>query len=73
VAAERAAEEAAAARRVEAARLKAEREAQEREAKEARKRKGKGDVLGRREKEHVDWVTNLVNQPHDPELNSRKF
>jgi hypothetical protein len=30
------------------------------------------DVLRPREKEHVDWVTNLVNLPHDPELNTRR-
>jgi hypothetical protein len=30
------------------------------------------NALRPREKEHVDWVTNLVNTPHDPELKTRR-
>ncbi len=30
------------------------------------------DGLRKRELEHIDWVTNLVNLPHDPELRTRR-
>lgn len=33
---------------------------------------GKDKPLRKGEAEHIDWVTNLVNLPHDPELKTRR-
>jgi hypothetical protein len=84
LAAERAAAEKVVAAKAEAARIKAEAarakadkiEAERAEAErlKAEKARARGkDELRKGEKEHVDWVTNLVNLPHDPELETRKF
>ena len=38
----------------------------------SRPEKAKNKPLRKAEAEHIDWVTNLVNIPNDPDLKTRR-